>query len=160
MSPLGHAAIGVMVFGAVAPLTCLAQSGVGTATVRATFEQRSAVRASTPVLQFNVVDPAEPALASVEFTASARTSSGAEVLLVLEPIGTVRGPGGAADVETRLALEGGTGGVLAGDVPSSSPLTAARWTGSGQRGGRLVFSLRASAPGQYSVPISLAVSVP
>jgi hypothetical protein len=159
MHLLPIAAIGFLLVGAGGS-SAVAQSSAGVATVAATFSQRSTVRASVTSLEFHVITPDQPATASIEFVASARTSSTAEVRLLVEPVGAISGPGGAADVEIRLALERGGEGIAMGeDVPLSAPTTAARWMGSGQRRGRLEFSLRASAPGWYSVPLSLVLSV-
>jgi hypothetical protein len=137
-----------------------AQATSAGATVSVTFSARGTVRASAPVLIFDVTDPSQAAVASIDFVAAARTTPGGNVDLIVDAAGPVSGPGGAADVETSLALEGGTEGVLSAALSPTVRSMAARWSGGGRRTGRLVFSLRASAPGTYSVPVSLAVSVP
>lgn len=152
--------MGVLLASVAGSSPAAAQTSTGVATVTATFAPRTAFRAAASSLEFHVITPDQPAMASVDFVASARTWAGAEVRLLVEPAGAVSGPGGAADVETRLVLESGGDGVVPGDVPLSGRSTAARWTGSGRRSGRLVFSLRASAPGRYAIPLTFLVSVP
>jgi hypothetical protein len=149
---------------ALAELTGVArvQSSPAVTTVTATFGSRSALSVSSPVLEFQVIDPGQPVTASIEFVAAARTCATGEVRLdvVLEPGSAVRGPGGAADVETILTLETGLPGIQSGVISTAAPTTAARWTGSGRRTGRLAFSLRASAPGTYTVPVRFFLNVP
>jgi hypothetical protein len=159
-----------------------AQTSAG-ATVTVAFAPRSTVTASSPVLLFDVRDPAMPAMATLDFVAAARTASGGEVRLIAE-LGacgpgagecaseTRRGMGprahetdglsgaaGPAGPEARIALEGGPDGTVAGELDPAGPALAARWTGSGRRTGRLMFSLRASSPGTYAIPVKLSVSV-
>ena len=135
------------------------ESATATVSVRAEFGARTALRLSSDVLRFDVASPTEEALAVVDFSAAARTRSGGEVVLSVEPLGT-RGPGGAADVETSVSFRGDASGVLSGDLQSAAPTAAARWQGSGVRQGRLTFALRAAAAGQYEVPVRFVLSTP
>jgi hypothetical protein len=156
MRALSSAAIMLMI-GVVNADWLAAQTTAG-ATVSATFQTRSSLAESSPTLTFEVTDPDRPAIASIDFVAAARAPAGAEVRLIVEAAASVTGPGGPG--VARLALDGGSEGVVIADLPPSVQQTAARWTGSGRRAGRLVFALQASAPGRYSVPLRLAVSVP
>ncbi len=132
----------------------------GVVVVSAQFGSRTSLRVSTELLQFDVIAPGQPATAAVTFSAGARTRSGADVVLSVEPVRAVDGPGGAADVESSLAFEGEGEGTLSGVIAGSAPSVAARWSGSGMRTGRLVFSLRSRAPGSYTVPVRFVLSTP
>jgi hypothetical protein len=128
--------------------------------VSASFGSRTALDVSTRTLDFDVSDPSTPAIASVEFTAAARTAAGAPVVLSIEPLRAIQGPGGAADVELHLTFDGHGEGLLAGIMNDRGPAAAGRWIGSGHRTGRLVFRLRAAARGAYTVPIRLVLTTP
>jgi hypothetical protein len=80
--------------------------------------------------------------------------------LSVEPLRAIDGPGGAADVETSLSFQGSGDGTLAGPLSPDTQAVAGRWLGSGLRTGRFVFSLRAAAPGSYTVPIRFVLSTP
>ncbi len=112
------------------------------------------------MLRFDVITPGQAATAEVEFSAGARTPSGAEVVLSMEPERAIEGPGGAADVESSLSFSGEGEGTTAGIVGSGAPTIAGRWSGSGLRSGRLVFSLRAGATGTYTLPVRFVLSTP
>lgn len=129
-------------------------------TVTATFAARTSLQVSTHLLEFEVTDPSREAVVEVAFTAAARTRRGSEVLLIVEPLHSIDGPGGAADVDTLLTVSGDSAGVARmGLRPHESTVTS-RWIGSGVRSARLVFSLRAAAPGRYRVPIGFQLSAP
>lgn len=128
--------------------------------VRASFAPRTALTVSARVLQFHVVSASEPAIAVVEFAARARTASDGEVLLSVERRQAIAGPGGAADTETTLSFTGDGSGTLGGELDRPAAAIAGRWTGSGDRRGRLIFSLRAAAPGSYRVPLEFVISTP
>ena len=121
---------------------------------------RTSLRLSSEWLQFDVADPAVPATAAVDFSAAARTRSGADVMLSVESTSAVRGPGGAADVETAVTFSGEGLGTASGSIDASAPAIAGRWSGSGLRTGRLVFSLRAAAAGTYTLPVRFVLSIP
>jgi hypothetical protein len=128
--------------------------------VNAQFSARTSLKVSTRLLQFSVADPSQSATAAIDFSAGARTSSGSEVVLSIEAESAVDGPGGAADVETSVSFTGEGQGTLSGPMDTQAPAVAGRWSGSGRRTGRLVFSLRAGASGSYSLPVRLVLSTP
>jgi hypothetical protein len=144
----------------VGPVSAAASdSATATLAVTAHFNSRTSLKVSASQLHFAVDDPDRAAVAAVEFSAGARTGEGAEVVLSVEPLGPVGGPGGAADVETAITFGGEGEGVLSGTLGASAPSVAGRWIGSGLRTGRLVFSLRAGA-GHYSLPVRFVLSAP
>lgn len=135
----------------------LASEAVRQVTLAAHVESRTSLRVSTNTLTFVVRADGGTATASVDYTAAARTRHDAEVVLSVEPLRSVDGPGGAADLETMLSVDSETTGS---QPVSSMPVLAARWTGSGVREGRLTFTLRADAAGTYVVPVRVVLSVP
>lgn len=144
----------------ILPAPALAATGADTKSVvvTATFDSRTSLRVSSQLLQFDVVDG--EAVAAIDFSAGARTRSGGEVVLTVEPARAAEGPGGAADVETSVTFAGEGDGTRSGALSSSSPAVAGRWNGSGLRTGRMVFSLRSAAPGSYSLPVRFVLSTP
>jgi hypothetical protein len=128
--------------------------------VHARFHSRTSLRVSARLLQFEVPTESQAAIAAVDFSAGARTAADAEVVLSVEAARSIGGPGGAADVETSLSFSGEGDGTRSGSVGTDIPTVAGRWTGSGLRTGRLVFTLRAAAPGAYSVPLRFVLSTP
>lgn len=136
------------------------EQAVGVVVVSAQFTSRTSLKVSSHVLQFDVTAPGQAATAAVEFSAGARTQSGGEVVLSVEPVRAIEGPGGAADVEASLSVGGEGEGLTGGMLASSGPTVAGRWIGSGLRTGRLVFSLRAGASGSYTVPVRFVLSTP
>lgn len=139
-----------------------AQQASATATLHAEVRSRSVLRVSSPLVQFVVSDPTQgPARAVIEFEAAARTRTGADVVLTLEPIGPVAGPYGAADLDLRLAYEGRGDGVGSGMLDPRRAQVVARWTGSGKRRGHLVFLLDGvGAPGVYTFPVRFVLTAP
>jgi hypothetical protein len=135
---------------------------VATATVHVTVEvaARTSLKVSSRVLRFDVPRGGGAATASIDFSAAARMGVGGGVVLSVEPVRAVDGPGGAADVETALSFTGVGPGLLAGTMASGDATVVGRWTGSGRRDGRVVFTLRAAAPGHYSVPVRFVLSAP
>jgi hypothetical protein len=128
--------------------------------VHATFGSRTSLKVSTELLRFDVTRPDGAAAAAVDFSAAARTQPGAEVVLSVEPLRTVEGPGGAADAESSVTFAGEGDGMLAGVFAAGGPTVAGRWTGSGLRTGRMLFSMRAAAAGTYTVPVRFVLSAP
>jgi hypothetical protein len=126
----------------------------------ATFAPRPSLVVSTRVLRFLVEPGTTQAEAVVDFTAGMRAHPGTDVVLTVEAESSIDGPGGAADVETSLTFTGDGPGVQTGLLESTGASVAARWTGGGQRQGRLIFTLRASAPGVYSVPVRYLLGTP
>ena len=129
-------------------------------TVSATFSSRTSLKVSADLLRFDVASSGQAATASVEFSAGTRTQSGAQVVLSVEPLRGVEGPGGAGDVETSLSFAGQGEGTLGGVLPGTGPTVAGQWSGSGMRHGRLVFALQASASGTYTLPVRFVLSAP
>jgi hypothetical protein len=135
-------------------------AATGLVVVTAYFGSRTSLEVSTELLQFDVTAPGQPATAAVLFSAGARTQSGGEVVLSLEPARGIDGPGGAADVASSLSFQGEGEGTMSGHVAGAKPTMAGRWTGSGFRQGRLLFLLRAGAAGTYTVPVHFVLSTP
>jgi len=132
----------------------------GTVAVNAQFASRTSLKVSSQLLRFDVVEPGATATATIEFSAGARMSSGSDIVLTLEPMHAMQGPGGAADVETSLSVSGEGQGLLAATVSATSGTVIGRWQGSGLRAGRLVFALRANAAGSYTMPVRFILSTP
>ena len=128
--------------------------------VNVNLTPRTSLKVSSQMLQFDVTQPGAAATAALDFTASARMSSGSDVVLTVEPLRGVDGPGGGADVETDLTFTGEGDGVLAGSIATSQSTVVGRWQGSGIRAGRVIFTLRANAAGHYSLPVRFVLSTP
>jgi len=124
--------------------------------ITAHLESATSVRVSSHTLVFDVSGDGQAATASIDYRASARTGSGAEVVFSIEPLRAVEGPGGSADADCLLTLGGGDGAPLS----AHEPTMLARWTGSGTRAGRVTFTLRAAAAGTYVVPVRLLLTAP
>lgn len=146
----------------LAPGTALlaADTANGAIVVNAQFSSRTSLKVSTQILQFDVAAPDQTATAAVDFSAAARTQAGAEVVLSVEPVRSVEGPGGAADVESSMTFAGEGDGTLGGVISAAGPTVAGRWIGSGLRSGRLLFALRAAASGTYTIPMRFILSAP
>jgi len=129
-------------------------------TVNVNLAPRTSLKVSSRMLQFDVTQPGEAATAALDFTAGARMPSGSDVVLTVEPLRGLDGPGGAADVETDLTFSGEGDGVLAGSIAMSQSTVVGRWQGSGLRAGRVIFKLRANAAGNYSLPVRFVLSTP
>lgn len=134
-------------------------TAAATVVVTAQFGARTSLRVSSELLRFDVMTPGQPATVSVEFSAGARTRSGAEVIMSVERVRAIAGAGLAADPgAVRFAGEGA--GTLDGDLPAAGLSTAGRWLGSGMRTGRIVFSLAAAPAGSYTLPVRFVLSAP
>ena len=120
---------------------------------RCHFSTSGRVSVSADLLRFEVTSPGQPVTATVEFSAGTRTQSDAHVVLSVDPIRGLEGPGGAGDVEASLSFAGHGEGTLDGMLRGAGPTVAGQWIGSGLRHGRLVFALRAGATGTYTVPV-------
>jgi hypothetical protein len=141
------------------PLAAASGSDAKTVVVAATVASRMSLKVSTQLLQFEVADGGE-AVAAIDFSAGARTQTGGEVVLTVEPMRATEGPGGAADVETSVTFAGEGEGTRSGSLIANAPAVAGRWNGSGLRTGRMVFALRSAAPGSYSLPVRFVLSTP
>jgi hypothetical protein len=120
----------------------------------ATFAPRPTLTVSAHVLQFRIEPGSTHADAVVDFSAAMRARPGDDVVLTVRAAKAIDGPGGAADIDAVISFAGAGDGVRSGTVDANRAAVAARWPGGGKRGGRLVFTLRASAPGVYSVPLT------
>ena len=121
---------------------------------------RTSLKVSSELLQFDVTTPGAPATAAIDFSAGARTAAGSDIVLSVEPLHGIDGPGGAADVETAITVAGHGEGLLSGHLHPVKSTVVGRWNGSGLRTGRLVFTLRAHAPGNYAMPVRFVLSAP
>ena len=128
--------------------------------VNVNFSARTSLKVSSHVLHFDVTQAGATATAAIDFTAAARMPSGSDVVLTVESLRALDGPGGAADVDTDLTFAGEGNGLLTGALSSSTHAVVGRWSGSGLRTGRLVFTLRANAAGNYSLPVRFVLSTP
>jgi hypothetical protein len=156
-------ALGCLVAALVAhPAALAAQSGDRSVAIvaTATITPRTSVKVSTRTLEFRLEPGSSEAVAVVEFTTAARAVPGADVLMTVAADGGLSGPGGAADVDAEVTFSGDGSGTLAGALPRAEAAPTARWNGGGVRNGRLVFTLRASTPGVYTLPVRFAVSIP
>jgi hypothetical protein len=145
----------------VAPSSAAAsETATASVAVTATFNAKTSLKVSTQILQFEVTSPEREATAAVEFSAGARTRQSGEVVLTIEPDHAILGPGGAADVDTSLRFAGDGDGIRSGALQSSQPTIAGLWRGSGLRKGRVVFALRAAAPGTYTLPVRFVLTLP
>ena len=131
-----------------------------TVTATATFAPRPTLTVSSHLLQFRIEPGTTQAQAAIDFTAAVRARPGAEVLLSIEAAKAIQGPGGAADVDVAVTFIGEGDGTLAGTLETNRSVVAAQWSGGGQRRGRLIFTLRASAPGDYTLPVSYSLDTP
>ena len=141
------------------PTVASADTASRALTVSATFSSRTSLKVSADLLRFDVAS-GQTATASVEFSAGTRTQSGAQVVLSVEPLRGVEGPGGAGDAETSVSFAGQGEGTLDGMLRGTGPTVAGQWIGSGMRHGRLVFALQADASGTYTVPVRFVLSAP
>ena len=137
-----------------------AETATASVVVSAKFASRTSLKVSTNLLRFELAGPGQPATATVDFAAGARTQAGAEVLLSIEQLRSVDGPGGASDLESSVSFTGEGAGTLDGALVAAGPAVAGRWIGSGMRQGRLVFALRAGASGNYILPVRFILSAP
>jgi hypothetical protein len=127
--------------------------------VRLDVATRTSLKVSSEVLRFDVAQSGGTATATIDFSAGARMSSGGNVVLSVEPLRAVEGPGGAADVESSVSFAGSGPGLLAGALRGDTAVVG-QWHGSGLREGRVVFTLRANASGTYTLPVRFVLSTP
>src|SRR3954469_6683373 len=123
-----------------------AETARGSVTVVATFSSRTTLQVSSDLLQFDVTQPQTPATSSIDFLAAARTRAGDLVVLSIEPIASNA-------VASTLSFSGEGEGTRSGMVAADRLSIAGQWVASGNRPGRLVFTLRADAAGTFNVPI-------
>ena len=155
-------ALGFVALAAAASAPAASAQGTARATVQVSvdFATRTSLKVSSHLLQFDVREDGGSAVAAIDFTAGARMPSDAAVVLSVEPLRGLDGPGGAADAETALSFSGEGAGLLAGTLRSPEGAVVGRWMGSGRREGRIVFTLRATASGHYALPVRFVLSAP
>ena len=144
----------------VAVPAAAADNASSTVSVHVTVASRTSLRVSNDLLHFAIDRDRGTATASVDFVAGARLPGGSDLVLSVEPLTAIDGPGGAADAETEISFEGEGDAVSGGTLAAVGPTMAARWQGSGRRSGRLVFTLHASAAGVYDLPVRFVLSTP
>ena len=150
--------VAVTVALALAAPVAASEHDAATVVVTASFTSKTSLRVSTELLRFEVTDSGAASVA-VDFAAGARTRAGGEVVLTVEPVRALEGPGGAADVETAVSFDGVGEGTHSGAL-ASAPSVAGRWSGSGLRTGRLQFSLHSNVAGTYTLPVRFVLSAP
>jgi hypothetical protein len=126
--------------------------------ITAQFAPRTSLKVSSQLLQFDVTQGT--ATTTIEFSAGARTPSQGEIVLSVEPLSGLSGPGGAADVDTAITVSGDGEGLFSTRLESASTTVVGRWHGSGLRQGRLVFTLNAPTAGSYAMPVRFVLSTP
>lgn len=127
--------------------------------VRMDVSPRTSLKVSSQALHFEVAQSGGVATAVIDFSAGARLASGSDLVLSVEPLRAIDGPGGAGDVESSLSFAGEGPGLLAGSLAGTTAVVG-RWHGSGLREGRVVFTLRANAEGIYTLPVRFVLSTP
>lgn len=137
-----------------------AESVRASVAVRTNVSSRTSLNVSEDVLRFEVAGPEQPALASLDFVAGARTYTGGEVMLSIEPVSPADLEGADGLSGVRLTFAGDGPGVGSGALTSSESSVAGRWSGSGLRHGRLVFALHGAPPGVYTMRVRLALTTP
>ncbi len=149
---------------AIPVLLQAADERTATITFGATVAASTSLRLSTTELR---VEPRRPGdagpviVGSVAFVASARTRTRGDVVLTVEAQRSLEElGGGAADGATTIDFSGDGAGAMAG-VLRSAPEVVARWQGSGQRDGRVTFTLRGQGPASDAViPLRFVLSTP
>jgi len=132
---------------------------------QATIRPSTSLRVSDHLL---VIDPRPdgfdgPVVAgSIDFRAAARTASGGEVVLTVEPLTSIDAlGGGAADAPTTIGFQGSGIGAQDGVLREGRPETVARWAGSGLHTGRVTFVVRGPlTPQGASVPLRFLLTAP
>jgi hypothetical protein len=128
--------------------------------VTVTVAARTSLRVSSDRLEFAMPRDNGQATAAVDFVAGARLPAGSALVLSVEPLSGLEGPGGAADVDAAVTFEGEGDGTAHGALVNTRPSVAGRWQGSGRRTGRLLFTLHAAAAGVYTLPVRFVLSTP
>jgi hypothetical protein len=132
---------------------------------QATIGPSTSLRVSDHLLVFDPRPPGYdgPVVAgTIDFSAAARTQTGGEVVLTVEPLAPIDAlGGGAAGALTTVAFQGSGVGVQDGVLRSGQPETVARWVGSGLRTGRVTFVLRGPlTPEGAAVPLRFVLAAP
>ena len=135
------------------------ESATASVLVTARISSRTSLKVSTEMLTFDVEDSAAEATAAVDFAAGARTHEGGDVTLSVAPLERVE-PSGATGPDSVLTFSGIGAGTRSGSVAHGQSTLVGRWTGSGLRTGRLMFTLRTAARGRHAVPLQFVLSAP
>ena len=154
------AALAVAVASLSTPETALGADATASISVQAQVSGRTSLKVSTQSLQFDVATPSEAAIASVDFSAAARTHRDADVVFSIELARDIGASVGLYETGSTLIFSGEGDGTLSGVMGMTGSSVAARWTGSGRRTGRLVFALRTLAAGSYAVPVRFVLTAP
>ena len=128
-------------------------------TVQAQFSSRTSLHVSSEILRFEIVDSAQGATVSVDFSAAVRIQAGADAVLSIERLDERDGRPGAEGADGVLTFAGEGEGTTEGRIGNRASTVAGRWVGSGSRQGRFVFTLRARPPGVYTLPVRFALTV-
>ena len=142
------------------PGVAAAETAGASVAVSVQFSSRTTLRVSTDLLRFDVTEAQEAPAVAVEFAAGARTHSGAEVLLSVEPICDSDGLAAAGAGQSAISFSGQGNGTLNGSLNGTSSAVAGRWFGSGWREGRLLFALHGARAGSYTLPVRFILSAP
>jgi len=152
------AAMVVSLLGTQAPMPGRADA-TATVTMRAVFNSYTSLRVSSSQLRFEVPDTLAAPRVFIEFSGAARTRTGAQVVLSVEAVGAIQPPAGGPSADLVVGYEGE--GENAGTLSEAGPHVAGRWTGSGVRQGRVLFTLvGATVPGTYLLPLKFVLSAP
>ena len=130
-----------------------------TVAVSVRLTARTSLRVSTTTLVFVVPDGGTSATGAVDYTAGLRLQGGSSVVLNVDQPQSMS-PATAGDAGMQITFAGDGDGTTSGTLSPSGSAVAAAWHGSGQHHGRIVFTLHASAPGVYRVPIELVLATP
>lgn len=98
---------------------------------------------------------------TIGFRAAARTSGDGDVVLTVEPLGTLQASAGSGDTATTISFLGRGAGVQDGVLRQGIPQTVARWVGSGVHRGSLTFVASGPLPQRgASVPLRFLLTAP
>jgi hypothetical protein len=89
-----------------------------------------------------------------------RVPSGADVVLTIEPLGSLDCAGGGVDDDTSVTFEGEGDGLIPGRLTGGEPAVAGRWQGSGLHHGRVLLTIHSAPPGWYTMPVRFVLSTP
>ena len=146
----------VTLLAALVPSRAVAADKTASLAVDVKIAPRTSLHVSSEVLTFVVPEGETTATATIEFSAAARTVRDAAVAMNVEWIGA--GDARHATGDDKVITFCGDGLGTQSGVLASGVAVAARWQGSGRRIGRLIFTLRVSTPGVYSVPVKFAMT--
>jgi hypothetical protein len=152
--------LGLSLAPCLVPGAAAAETAGASVAVSVQFSSRTTLRVSTDLLRFDVTGPDEPATVAVDFAAGARTHTGAEVLLSVEPVCDSEALPATGEAQSAVSFSGQGNGTLSGSLHGIAPAVAGRWFGSGWRQGRLVFALHGARSGSYTLPVRFILTAP